>query len=44
MTMEMWDKVKKYVTSGNADNCGTCGNAYEEMDRLSNPLTLTEDK
>lgn len=44
MTMEMWDKVKKYVTSGNADNCGTCGNAYEEMDRISNPLTLTEDK
>lgn len=44
MTMEMWDKVKKYVTSGNADNCGTCGNEYEEMDRLSNPLTLTEDK
>lgn len=44
MTMEMWDKVKKYVTSGNADNCGTCGNEYEEMDRISNPLTLTEDK
>ena len=44
MTMEMWDKVKKYVTSGNADNCGTCGNEYEEMDRVSNSLTLTEDK
>lgn len=44
MTMEMWDKVKKYVTSGNADSCGTCGNEYEEMDRVSNPLTLTGDK
>ena len=44
MTIEMWDRVKRYSSSRNAANCGNCGNEYEEIDRISNPLTLTEDK
>lgn len=44
MTEEMWDKVKKYAASGNSDNTGTHGNVYEEMDRVSNPVSITEDK
>jgi len=36
MTMEMWRKVKGYAAAGNLDTQGTCGNPYEEADRVPN--------
>lgn len=44
MTEEMWRKIKGYASAGNADTCGTCGNPYEEADRIPNPYTISEDK
>lgn len=44
MTEEMWQKIKGYASVGNAATCGTCGNPYEEADRLINPMTISEDK
>lgn len=38
MTMEMWDKVKKYANVGNADSIGYHGDINEESDRISNNL------
>lgn len=38
MTMDMWDKVKKYAASGNSANCGSCGNINEEEDRIPNEI------
>lgn len=44
MTEEMWQDVQKYAGVGNAGNLGTFGCSLEEYDRISNPLTISEDK
>lgn len=44
MTEEMWQKIKGYPSWANSDHCGYCGDIFEESDRITNPLTISEDK
>lgn len=36
MTIEMWNKLKRYAGAGNVSTCGACGNPDEEADRVTN--------
>mgnify|MGYP004514561663 CR=1 FL=1 len=36
MTVEMWNKLKRYAGAGNVSTCGACGNPDEEADRVTN--------
>lgn len=38
MTLEMWQRIKGYSPTDNADYCGTCGDPYEEQDRVINKI------
>lgn len=38
MTEEMWQKIKGYPSTANAKYCGTCGDIFEEEERVPNPL------
>lgn len=42
MTMEMWVKIKGYANAGNASTLGYHGNINEELDRLPNPLDISD--
>ena len=38
MTLDMWKRIKGYSKTANADYCGTCGDPYEEQDRVTNKV------
>lgn len=44
MTKEAWQRIKGYITEDNASTCGVCGGHFEELDRRSNSVTISEDK